>query len=191
MKVGLLFGSFNPVHVGHLIIANYMAQNTDLKQVWFVVSPQNPFKQSNTLLHEQDRLHMVRLAIDDNPRLNATDIEFNMPRPSYTIDTLAYLHQRYPSYEFVLIMGEDNLPTLPKWKNAEQLLANYEIYVYPRSRTAETELKQHPKVKLVPAPNLDLSATFIRETARAGKSIRYLVPEPVEEYIKAKHLWQK
>lgn len=191
MKVGLLFGSFNPVHVGHLIIANYMAQNTDLNQVWFVVSPQNPFKQSNTLLHEQDRLHMVRLAIDDNPRLNATDIEFNMPRPSYTIDTLAYLHQRYPSYEFVLIMGEDNLPTLPKWKNYEQLIGNYEIYVYPRSRIAQTELKNHPKVKLVPAPNLDLSATFIRDTVKAGKSIRYLVPEIVEDYIKAKKLWVK
>lgn len=189
MKVGLLFGSFNPVHIGHLIIANYMAQNTDLKQVWFVVSPQNPFKQSHTLLHEQDRLQMVRLAIDDNAALNATDIEFNMPRPSYTIDTLAYLQQRYPSYEFALIMGEDNLPTLPKWKNYEQLLANHEIYVYPRSRTAETVLKSHPKVKLVPAPNLDLSATFIRETVKAGKSIRYLVPESVETYIKLKKFW--
>ncbi len=190
MKVGLLFGSFNPVHVGHLILANYMAQNTDLSQVWFVVSPQNPFKPSHTLLHEQDRLHMVRLAIDDNPRLGETDIEFRMPRPSYTIDTLVYLQQKYPSYEFVLIMGEDNLPTLPKWKNYEQLIAGYKIYVYPRSKTPVTELVHHPNVTLVPAPNLDLSATFIRETAKAGKSIRYLVPEVVEDYIRAKAFWR-
>ncbi len=190
MKVGLLFGSFNPVHVGHLILANYMAQNTDLKQVWFVVSPQNPFKPGSSLLHEQDRLDMVRLAIDDNPRLGVTDIEFHMPRPSYTIDTLTYLHQRYPSYQFVLIMGEDNLVTLPKWKNYEQLIGNYEIYVYPRSKSAETPLRSHPKVNLVPAPNLDLSATFIRETVRAGKSIKYLVPEVVEDYIKGKKFWQ-
>ena len=190
MKVGLLFGSFNPVHVGHLILANYMATNTDLDQVWFVVSPQNPLKPSHTLLHEQDRIELVRLAIDDNANLSATDIEFSMPRPSYTIDTLVYLKQRYPSYEFALIMGEDNLPTLPKWKNYEQLLADYEIYVYPRSKTPDTVLRSHPKVKLIPAPNIDISATFIRETIKAGKSIRYLVPEEVENYIRVKKLWQ-
>lgn len=188
MKVGLLFGSFNPIHTGHLILANYMATNTDLDQVWLVVSPQNPFKPSASLLPEFDRLHMARLAVDDNLDLNVSDIEFKMPKPSYTIDTLAYLTDKYPSYQFVLIMGEDNLPTLPKWKNYEQILHYYEVYVYPRAGTPQTELKNHPKVKMVNAPAMDISATFIRDAVRNGKSIRYLVPEAVETYIKFKKL---
>ncbi len=189
MKVGLLFGSFNPIHTGHLILANYMANNTDLSAVWLVVSPQNPFKASASLLHEFDRLHLVNLAIDNNSRLGVSDIEFKMPRPSYTIDSLTYLQAKYPSYQFVLIMGEDNLPSFPKWKNAERILEYFELYVYPRSGTPPTELKNHPQVKMVSAPMLDISATFIRDCVRQGKSITYMVPEPVESYIKLKKYW--
>ncbi|GGK60477.1 nicotinate (nicotinamide) nucleotide adenylyltransferase [Rufibacter glacialis] len=192
MRVGLLFGSFNPIHIGHLILANYMATNTTLNTVWLVVSPQNPFKPSSSLLHEFDRLHMVRLAIADNADLGVTDIEFRMPKPSYTIDTLTYLKERYPTYQFVLIMGEDNLATLPKWKNYEQILDLYEVLVYPRAGSAKVpeELKEHPKVTMVPAPLLDISATFIRKCLKEGKSTRYLLPEPVAEYVQAKKLYQ-
>ena len=189
MKVGLLFGSFNPIHTGHLILANYLAHNTDLSAVWLVVSPQNPFKVSASLLHEFDRLHMVNLAIDNNPRLGVSDIEFRMPRPSYTIDTLTYMQEKHHSYEFVLIIGEDNLPTFPKWKNYEQLLAYFQVYVYPRAGTTPSALKDHPQVKLVLAPMLDISATFIRDCVRQNKSITYLVPEAVESYIKWKKFW--
>lgn len=189
MKVGLLFGSFNPIHMGHLILGNYMAYNTDLSAVWYVVSPQNPFKASSNLLHEFDRLHMVSLAIDKNDRLGVSDIEFKMPRPSYTIDSLTYLQSKYPGYEFVLIIGEDNLPSFPKWKNYEQLLQFFEVYVYPRSGTLPYTLKDHPKIKLIPAPMLDISATLIRESVRQQKSITYLVPEAVEHYIHQKKFW--
>lgn len=189
MKVGLLFGSFNPVHTGHLILANYMASNTDLSAVWLVVSPQNPFKPSKSLIHEFDRLHMVSLALDDNPLLTFSDIEFKMPRPSYTIDTLTYLHAKYPGYEFVLIIGEDNLPSFPKWKNYERILEFFEVYVYPRLGAPASDLLNHARVKVVPAPWLDLSATFIRDLIRQGKSIRYLVPEEVERYIQVKKLY--
>ncbi|ALI99477.1 nicotinate (nicotinamide) nucleotide adenylyltransferase [Rufibacter tibetensis] len=192
MRVGLLFGSFNPIHIGHLILANYMATNTTLDTVWLVVSPQNPFKPSNSLLHEFDRLHMVRLAIADNADLGVTDIEFRMPKPSYTIDTLTYLQEKYLKYQFSLIMGEDNLATFHKWKNYEQILDHYEILVYPRSGSGKiTEsLKEHPKVTVVPAPLLDISATFIRKCLKEGKSTRYLLTEPVAEYVHAKKLYQ-
>ena len=189
MKVGLLFGSFNPIHIGHLIVANFMATNTDLDAVWLVVSPQNPFKPSNTLLHEFDRLHMVSLAVGENPRLGVSNIEFSMPRPSYTIDTLTFLQDKYPGYQFVLIMGQDNLPTLPKWKNYERILEFYEIYVYPRAGTPPSMLQDHPKVKTIKAPMLDISATLIRDCVRQGKSITYMVPEIVENYIHQKKFW--
>lgn len=192
MRVGLLFGSFNPIHVGHLILANYMANNTSLDTVWLVVSPQNPFKQNSSLLHEQDRLHMARLAIADNPDLGITDIEFRMPKPSYTIDTLTYLQERYPSYQFVLIMGEDNLATFPKWKNYDRILEYHEVIVYPRpgSASAPEELVHHPKIQIVSAPLLDISATFVRQSLKEHKSVRYLLPEPVIEYIHFKKLYQ-
>jgi nicotinate-nucleotide adenylyltransferase len=189
MKVGLLFGSFNPIHIGHLILANFMATNTDLDTVWLVVSPQNPFKPSNTLQHEFDRLHMARLAIADNPNLGVSNIEFSMPKPSYTIDTLTYLQEKYPSYEFVLIMGEDNLPLFPKWKNYESILAYHKVYVYPRTGSITTDLPDMPGITFVKAPILDISATFIRQCIREEKSIKYLLPDEVAEYIKVHRLY--
>ncbi len=183
MKIGLFFGSFNPIHVGHLIVANTMATATDLAQVWFVVSPQNPFKQISSLLHEFDRLDLVEHAIADNNRLKASDVEFSMPRPSYTIDTLTRLQEKYPQHEFRLIMGEDNLAQFGNWKNHQAILDFYGLYVYPRPRTTESVFKAHPNVKLVQAPLLDISATFIRNSIRANRSIRYMVPEVVEEMI--------
>jgi len=186
LKVGLFFGSFNPIHVGHLIIANIMAQNTDLNKVWFVVSPQNPLKKSKTLLHEFDRFDMVRLAINDNVDLDVTDIEFNMPRPSYTIDTLTYLSEKHPKNQFVLIIGEDNLADFPKWKNYKKILEDYSLYVYPRPEVNQSELSNHPKVKMVKAPLLDISATYIRNAIKKNHSIRYLVPDEVERYISYK-----
>ncbi|WP_242923678.1 nicotinate (nicotinamide) nucleotide adenylyltransferase [Pontibacter liquoris] len=190
MKVGLLFGSFNPIHTGHLILANYMATNTDLDTVWLVVSPQNPFKPSNTLLHEFDRLQMVTLAIADNPNLNVSNIEFSMPRPSYTIDTLTYLQDKYPSYEFVLLMGEDNLPLFPKWKNADRILEYHRVYIYPRSGSVTVALPEMPNVTFVKAPILDISATFIRNCIREEKDIKYLVPDEVADYIKVHKLYR-
>lgn len=190
MTVGLLFGSFNPIHTGHLILANFMATNTDLDTVWLVVSPQNPFKPSNTLLHEFDRLQMVTLAIEDNPNLGVSNIEFSMPKPSYTIDTLTYLQEKYPSYEFVLIMGEDNLPLFPKWKNSERIMQYYKVYVYPRSGSVTTELPELPGVTFVKAPILDISATFIRQCIKEEKSIKYLLPDAVAAYIKVHKLYQ-
>ena len=187
MKIGLFFGSFNPIHVGHLIIANTMAYTTDLEQVWFIVSPQNPFKKNKGLLHEFDRLTMVEKAISDNYRLKANDIEFSMPKPSYTIDTLAKLTERYPAHEFKLIMGEDNLVQFENWKNYDKILEYYELYVYPRPNTPNHNFKNHAKVKFIEAPLLDISATFIRNSIKDGKPIRYMVSDVVEEYIR----WKK
>lgn len=189
MKIGLFFGSFNPIHIGHLIIANTMATTTDLEQVWFVVSPQNPFKKTKSLLHEFDRFNMVERAIADNSRLKATDIEFSMPKPSYTIDTLARLSEKYPQHMFRLIMGEDNLEQFADWKNHDKLLEYYGLYVYPRPNSKESTFKTHPNVQLVQAPLLDISATFIRESIRANRSIRYMVPDVVEEMIERKNFY--
>jgi nicotinate-nucleotide adenylyltransferase len=190
-KIGLFFGSFNPVHVGHLIIANYMATQTDLDKVWLVVSPQNPLKQKKSLARDFDRLHLVRLAIGDNLRLEASNIEFNLPKPSYTIDTLAHLNEKYPDREFALIMGGDNLATLHLWKSYELLLANYDIYVYKRPAAELGELAKHPRVHTFEAPMLDISATYIRKCLRDGKSVQYLVPEAVFEYLEGSSLYRK
>ncbi|MCL4134709.1 UNVERIFIED_CONTAM: hypothetical protein GTU68_013024 [Idotea baltica] len=186
MKIGLFFGSFNPIHLGHLIIGNTMATHTDLGEVWYIVSPQNPFKKNKGLLHEFDRLTMVEKAIADNPKLRATDIEFNLPKPSYTIDTLTVLAEKYPQHEFVLIMGEDNLVQFEKWKNYDKILEYYKLYVYERPNTAPHNFKDHPSVSFVAAPLLDISATFIRNCIKNGRSIKYMVKEEVEEYIKWK-----
>ncbi len=190
MKVGLFFGSFNPIHVGHLIIANHMATHTDLDKVWMVVSPQNPLKPKKTLARDFDRLHLVRLGIGDNPRIEASNVEFNLPKPSYTIDTLAFLTEKYPDKTFALIMGGDNIASLHLWKNYEQLLANFDIYVYQRPGTELGPLATHPRVKVLEAPLLDISATYIRECIRKGQSVRYLVPEPVFEYLKDNTLYK-
>jgi len=190
MKIGLFFGSFNPIHMGHLIIANIMAETTDLKKVWFVVSPQNPFKPSKGLLHEFDRYDMVRQAIHDNYKLEVSDVEFHLPKPSYTIHTLVHLHEKHPDKEFKIIIGEDNLEAFTKWKNHEAILKDYGLYVYPRPNTQPSELKQHPSVKMVEAPMLDISATFIRSCIRKNQSIRYLVPDVVEEMIRAKGFYK-
>lgn len=190
-KIGLFFGSFNPIHIGHLIIANTMLETTDLDEVRFVVSPQNPHKKRNTLLHEFDRLYMVERAISENYKLKGEDVEFRMPVPSYTIDTLTYLTDKNPDKEFVLIIGGDNLQHFQKWKNYEQILENYELYVYPRPDTPkELELKNHPKVRMVQAPLLDISATYIRDLIKNGKSVRYLIPPEVEGYINSKGFYK-
>ena len=193
MKVGLYFGSFNPIHTGHLIIANIMVETTDLREVWFVVSPQNPFKKNQDLLHEFDRLDMVEAAVADNHKLKVTDIEFHMPRPSYTADTLAYLSDRHQEHEFSLIIGGDNLPSFPKWKNAKTILENYGLYVYPRpamhNREPDPEILDHPHVKVIQAPSLDISATMIRRFIREGCSVRYLLPEPVADLIRIKKFY--
>jgi nicotinate-nucleotide adenylyltransferase len=191
MKVGLFFGSFNPVHVGHMIIANFMAQNTDLDQVWMVVSPQNPLKKKNTLAKDRDRLHLVNLAIGDNLLLRATDIEFSMPKPSYTIDTLAYLGEKYPNHQFVLIMGGDNLRTIHKWKNYEKLISDYEIYIYKRPKYSTKKWQDHTTIKIFEAPLLDISASYIRNQIRQGNSIQYLVPQEVYEYLDETRLYEK
>lgn len=183
MKIGLFFGSFNPIHVGHLIIANTVVEDTNVERVWFVVSPLNPFKSSNSLLHEFDRMDMVRMAIEDNFNLEATDIEFHMPKPSYTADTLAYLTDKYPQHEFKLIIGEDNLHHFPRWKNHEVILEQYGMFVYPRPNSKPSMLREHPNVQFVEAPMVDISATFIRRRLKEYKTIRYLVPDKVAELI--------
>jgi nicotinate-nucleotide adenylyltransferase len=190
MKIGLFFGSFNPIHVGHLIIANLMAETTDLKKVWFVVSPQNPLKPSKGLLHEFDRYDMVRAAIFNNYKLEVSDIEFHLPKPSYTIHTLVHLHEKFPDKEFKIIMGEDNLASFTRWKNYERILKDYGLYVYRRPNVQLSELHTHPNVTFVEAPLLDISATFIRNCIRNKQSVRYLVPDVVEEMIRAKGFYQ-
>ena len=189
-KIGLFFGSFNPIHIGHMIIANNMAENTDLNKVWFVVSPQNPFKPSKGLLHEFDRYDMVKAAIADHYKLEVSDVEFNLPKPSYTIHTLAYLTEKFPGRDFKVIIGEDNLENFAKWKNHEQILNQFGLYVYPRPHVTNSELKRHSNVKMIEAPLLDISATYIRNCIKNNKSIRYLVPEPVEQMIRLKHFYK-
>jgi nicotinate-nucleotide adenylyltransferase len=185
-KIGLFFGSFNPIHIGHLIIANSMVENGGLDKVWFVVTPHNPLKSSKSLLHEFDRLDLVQAAIADNYKFEVSDIEFHLPKPSYTAYTLTHLTEKNPDKDFVLIIGEDNLGNFTKWKNYTQILENYQLYVYPRPQVTKSDLIRHPNVKMVESPLLDISATFIRKSIRDNKSIRYLVPEPVEQMIKSK-----
>lgn len=188
-RIGLFFGSFNPVHIGHLIIANYMATFTDLDEVWFVVSPQNPFKKKESLGNMYDRLEMVNLAIEQAENLRSSTIEFNLPQPSYTVDTLVHLHERYPDKEFVLIMGSDNLQSFHKWKNHELILRDYRLYVYPRPGHQGYALESHPSVTVTDTPLMELSATFIRQAVKDGKSIRYFVPDPVLAFIDSKGLY--
>jgi nicotinate-nucleotide adenylyltransferase len=190
MKVGLFFGSFNPIHIGHLIIAETVLNNSDLSKIWFVVSPQNPFKQSSSLLHEFDRIDMVRAAIGDNPDFHASDIEFSLPRPSFTATTLAYLTDRYRSYSFKVIIGEDNLDNFNGWHNYEVILREYGLYVYPRPRSSDSEFKRHENVSMVDAPKMDISSTYIRKAIQSGKSSRYLVPPEAYELIISRKYYQ-
>ena len=183
MKIGLYFGSFNPVHIGHLIIANYVLNETDLDKIWFVVSPQNPFKKNKSLLNEYDRLHLIRTAIEDDTRMKASDIEFYLPKPSYTINTLTYLKEKYPEQDFYLIMGSDSFQNIDKWKNYEMIINNYKLYVYQRKGFDLKNNNNSETIKLLDAPLLEISATNIRQLVKQGKSIRYMVPEKIREEI--------
>ncbi|MEY3051903.1 MAG: hypothetical protein RLY31_1688 [Bacteroidota bacterium] len=183
MKTGLFFGSFNPVHTGHMIIANFMATQTDLEQVWLVVSPQNPLKEKRSLANDYTRLHLVTLAVGNNPNLRVSGIEFSLPKPSYTIDTLTYLKEKHPERQFVLIMGGDSLATLHKWKNHTLLLRDYQIYLYKRPKADTSVYEGHPRILFFEAPLLDISATYVRRCLLEGKSVQYLVPDAVFDYL--------
>lgn len=185
-KIGLFFGSFNPIHIGHLILANYILENTDMDELWFVVSPQNPFKDKKSLLTDHNRLDMVQVALKNYPKMRASNVEFSLTKPSYTIDTLTYLHEKYPDVSFSLIMGEDNLKSLGKWKNSETLIKNHQIIIYPRISEAECDRKQyikHENISTIDAPIIELSATKIRQMIKEGKNIRPMVPPEVFEYL--------
>jgi len=182
MDIGLYFGSFNPIHTGHLIIANYVVNCGSQQQVWFMVSPQNPFKSPGNLLNEYHRLHLVKVAIEGETQLRASDIEFHLPRPSYTIHTLAYLEEKYPQHKFSLVMGSDSLQNLPQWKNADIIIRRFPLVVYTRPGYPVERLTD-ARMTVVDAPLLQISATQIRELVRTGKSIRYLVPDAVKEEI--------
>lgn len=183
MKIGLLFGSFNPIHIGHLIIANSMLDLATLDEVWLVVTPQNPFKINVELMDENERMKMVNLAIKDNPKLKSCAVEFDLPKPNYTIDTLLYLKKKHPENTFFLIIGEDNLVHFDKWKDYNLIFENVEVLVYPRPDTPNTPFKVHHRVHLYNCPLLDISSTLIRENLKNGKSIKYLVHNEVEKYI--------
>ncbi len=196
-KVGLYFGSFNPVHIGHMAIAGYMTEFTGLEQIWFVVSPHNPLKKKETLLADHHRLYMTQLAIGDNDKLKVSDIEFRLPIPSYTIDTLTYLKEKYPNNKFCLVMGEDNLHTLHKWKNAKELLKDHPVYVYPRPGTLKSssaalkDLILSADIKYVNAPLMDISGTFIRKGIRDGRDMSYYLAPEVWKYITEMHFYKK
>ncbi len=189
MNIGLYFGSFNPVHVGHLIIANYISQNTPLNQIWFVISPQNPLKPQKSLLNKFTRKHLIDISIEGEKKLRSSTIEFSLPIPSYTIDTLVYLKEQNPNDEFAIIMGSDSLQNLPKWKNFEILLKEYIIYVYQRPGFV-SEKKYGDNIVLLDAPLLDISSTRIRNMIKEGKSVKFLVPDVVKEEIESNRYYK-
>ncbi|AOW08614.1 nicotinate (nicotinamide) nucleotide adenylyltransferase [Flavobacterium gilvum] len=193
MKIGLYFGTFNPIHIGHLIIANHMAEHSDLDQVWMVVTPHNPLKKKSTLLDDYHRLQMVHLATEDFPKIKPSDIEFKLLQPNYTVNTLAHLQDKFPQHEFSLIMGEDNIKSLHKWKNYNTILEHHDIYVYPRisSEVENLELKNHPNVHLIDAPIVEISSTTIRETIKKGKNVQPLLPYKVWDYIDHNNFYKK
>lgn len=202
MKIGLYFGTYNPIHVGHLIIANYMADYTDLDEVWLIVSPQNPLKQKSSLLADYHRYAMVEIAVQDNPKLKPSNIEFKLPQPSYTINTLAYLKEKHSNHSFSLIMGEDNLRTLNKWKNYEEITRNHKIYVYPRALTEQERTDKEQSTQNVftdltniilcdDAPVMKVSASFIRKAIKQKKDVRYLLTEPVCKYVQEMNFYKK
>ncbi|MBP3944180.1 nicotinate-nucleotide adenylyltransferase [Sphingobacteriaceae bacterium WQ 2009] len=187
--IGLFFGSFNPIHTGHLIIANYMAHHTELDEVWMVISPHNPLKKKDTLINMYDRLEMVNLALEQTAHIKSCTIEFNMPKPSYTIDTLVHLQEKYPQHTFYLIMGEDNLSSFEKWKNYEIILRDYKLLVYPRPGVKPSPLKEHPSVYITDTPQMDISATFIRKAIKEGKNVQFFSPDKVLAFIEKKGLY--
>jgi nicotinate-nucleotide adenylyltransferase len=201
-KIGLFFGTYNPIHVGHLVIANHLANYTELDEVWLVVSPQNPLKKKDSLLQDYHRLALVRVAIEDNPKLKASEIEFSLPKPSYTSNTLAHINEKYPDYSFALIMGEDNLRTFHKWKNYEDILKNNQIYVYPRILTEQeklasdseikNELDKHKNITIcADVPVMKVSASFIRKAVKEKKDVSYLLTQPVFKYLTEMHFYEK
>ncbi len=199
MKTGLYFGTFNPIHNGHLHIAQYMAQHTNLDEVWLVVTPQNPLKEKSTLLHDEQRLHMAQLAVAHVEGVHVSDVEFTLPKPSYTIDTLTHLTTQHPNTEFVLLMGEDNLRNFDRWKAHQQIIDQHFIYVYPRAITEQEKIEQpqpskwleHPHLRLCEVPLLPISSTQIRRLIREQKDIATLVPAPVKQYISEQQLYQQ
>ncbi len=193
MKIGLYFGTFNPIHIGHMIIANHMAEHSDLDQIWLVVTPHNPHKQKSTLLDDYQRLHMVTLATEEYTKIKPSDIEFKLPQPNYTVNTLAHLEEKYPKHKFALIMGEDNLNSLHKWKNYEVILQNHDIYVYPRLNSGEIaeQFINHEKIHRVGAPVIELSSTFIRESIKNRKNVAPMLPQKVWEYIDSGSFYRK
>lgn len=201
-SVGLYFGTFNPVHVGHLIIANHLADHTELDEVWLVVSPQNPFKEKSSLLPDYHRLNLIKIALEDNPKVQVSNVEFSLPKPSYTVHTLVHLKEEFPDHTFALIMGEDNLRSLHKWKNYQAILENHKVYVYPRVLTLQEKedlklhrtqavLTNHPNIIKVDAPVMKLSSSFIRKSINEGFDVRYLLTEPVYRYVKEMHFYEK
>ena len=193
MKIGLYFGTFNPIHVGHMIIANHMAEHSDLDQIWMVVTPHNPHKEKITLLDDYQRLHMVTLATEDFTKIKPSDIEFKLQQPNYTVNTLAHLEEKYPMHEFALIMGEDNLNSFHKWKNYEVILNNHEIYVYPRKNSDKIneQFVAHNKIKRVDAPIIELSSTFIRDNIKSKKNVAPMLPQKVWDYIDSSAFYRK
>ena len=189
--IGLFFGSFNPVHVGHMIIANYMVEYTAIDELWMVLSPHNPFKSQQSLANDYDRLHLLKLAIGEHAKVKASDVEFSLPKPSYTIDTLSYLKEKYPKKRFSLIMGGDNIASFHKWKNYEQILAEHDIYVYKRGVNNEHQLGETDRVKYAEAPLLNISASYIRSAIKQRKSVQYLVTEEVFEYLNSNNIYKK
>ena len=189
-KTGLFFGSFNPIHHGHLMIANYMVEFTDISQVWFIVSPHNPLKEKTSLLADHHRLAMANIAVEDDPRFRASNIEFHLPQPSYTIDTLTYLAEKYPEKEYLLICGSDNLPSFSKWKNYKELLSRYHLYIYPRQETEPSIFDNHPHIHFTEAPLIGISSSFIRQGIKEGKNMRQFLPEKVWKYMTEMHFYE-
>jgi nicotinate-nucleotide adenylyltransferase len=190
MQIGLFFGSFNPIHIGHLALANYFAEYANLNEVWLVVSPQNPLKEKSQLLNQHNRLHLVNLAIQQHTKLSSSSIEFNLPQPNYTVNTLAHLKEKFPNYKFSLIIGEDNLESFGKWRNHEYILENYQLLVYPRPGSKKGDFHHHPNVKIMDAPLIEISSTFIRKGIKEGKDLRFFVGSSVWDEIIASHYYQ-
>jgi nicotinate-nucleotide adenylyltransferase len=190
MKIGLYFGSFNPIHVGHLIIANFILNETDIEKIWLIISPQNPFKHNNSLLNEYDRLHLVRIALLDDTRMKASDIEFKLTRPSYTANTLIHLTEKYPEKKFTIIMGSDSFQNIHNWKNYESIINNHQICVYKR-KGFDIKNSSGANIRILDSPLIEISSTQIRDYIKQGKSIRYLVPENVREEIETRHFYKK